>query len=163
MAKTVLHQHSCDACHEVDTHLMYQYTENGEMHDRHVCTDCLIDDIRKAFLGYVGRKINYFGRMTDTHLRAISLLDILELNEAMSINLEFADVKIQRIEPFCTLQIEVSPSATAMVVIVRSTLNNQYHAYPFYANNLAHMLDIVTDVFKKEFEGNTYGKDMIPF
>lgn len=163
MAKTVLHQHSCDACHEVDTHLMYQYTENGEMHDRHVCTDCLIDDIRKAFLGYVGGKTGYYGKNGDSHLKDISIIGVLDINEAMSINLEFADIKIQRVELFCQMHFQVPLIAAAMVVIVRSTLNNQYHAYPFYAYNVQHMLDMVTGIFKREFHENTYGKDMIPF
>lgn len=152
----------CDHCGAF-TSLMYKTTDgNGNDIDHYVCLNCLIDEIRRTVTSYALMKNPKYKGYNDSYvLDRVWLKHILDIDEAITIHLEFADVKIQRTKPIIDyVSREPNDDREWFVVIIRSIVNNQYHVRPFTTCSIENALDIVKRIFNEEFKDNSYPIDM---
>lgn len=156
----------CSVCTDVDTELMYKTVVDNVEVDHYVCVSCLCDEIKSGFRVFLdGRAREYRQNMSAvTHSEDIKYLALLNENEAVAINFEYADVKIQRIpthdayEKYAT---NLRTMGIPFAIIIRSTYNNQYHCRVFHAYHFNEFVEKVTKLMNEEFSDNRYGEDMV--
>lgn len=156
----------CSVCTDIDTELMYKTVINNKEVDHWVCVDCLCKEIERAFAAFLdNRSREYTQSMSErTHMNDIKFLALFAENEAVAINFEYADVKIQRIpvhDAYEVYETNMRTMGIPFAIIIRSTYNNQYHCRVFHAYHFEEFIKKVSELLKEEFAENMYPEDVV--
>lgn len=141
-------EYQCVNCGKT-TQLMMQEQNGDTLVDKHLCVECLYKLIETSLRTYMQSK-------------NLERLCPFQMNESLRVCLEFADIKIQRIEPEDT---SGRSRMLRFVMVIRSVVNEQM------LFSILDILDIdfaikifpwIESTLKKFFPDSRYTEDILP-
>lgn len=141
-------EYQCMNCGKT-TQLMMQERVDDKLVDKHLCVECLYKLVESSLRAY----------MKDHNLEVLCPFN---MNESLRVCLEFADIKIQRIEPSDT---SGRSRMIRLVMVIRSVVNDQM------LFSFLDILDVdfarkvfpwIKDSLNKFFPESRYLEDILP-